>query len=109
MRSLQRVSRAGHTPRPDGFEDTASILGGGHASEAAKCGIEGFILQVVRMVIFSPSVGLPEFNHGVRNRRTVAIKDSAGQANALSFGVWAAERAIKIRRQAQVEEWTNSL
>lgn len=61
------------------------------------------------MVIFALGVGLPEFKHGVRDRRTVAIQDAADQAESFAFSAWAGERAIKIRRQSQVKEWTDGL
>ena len=60
----------------DGGEAEASLVVGGDAAVACEARLQWFVLRVVRMRVLSVRVGLPDFEHAVRDRLAVAIEDA---------------------------------
>ncbi len=76
--SLKNISGSGHASRLDRLKRAVPVVRRAHASETQERGIHNFILSVVGMIVFAVCVGLPYLNHGIRNRRSIAIEHATG-------------------------------
>src|SRR5215472_14646121 len=85
MCCLKSVVVSRHLAWFDGFECAGAVFVCGKASKSIECRIERFLLRIVRMAVLSVCIGLPDFDHCIVERRTIAIKHAAGDADALAF------------------------
>src|SRR6266481_3307164 len=95
----------------DGFELATPILSGCQSSEANPTRLYCLWLQIVRMVVFAVSVGLPDFKHRIIERRALAVQYSASQPNAFALYLRTGNAldAVLAGGQLKVEKWADSL
>lgn len=74
--------------RFDRREPKAAALISSDTSVSFEPGFERLVLMVVGVSVFAVSVGLPDFECGVRNRNAVAIQNSSLERNALTWNFW---------------------
>jgi hypothetical protein len=62
------------------------------------------------MVVLAVRVGLPQFNHGIRDRQSIAIEHAADHCHALSLDIFAGNaRERSLVSEAKMKVWPNSL
>src|SRR6185437_8871930 len=76
MRGLRLAVRSRHRTRLDGVEAVDAFLVGRRAAEAGEFRVWARFLAA-RMGVAALRVGLPDFDHGVVNRLTVAVENAA--------------------------------
>src|SRR6185437_4657786 len=110
MRRLQRVAAAWHRARLHRGEAIDAVLIGKGAAEAAEMRIERLVLRVLGMRVFAGGIGVPDFNNGVGQRRTVAVGDSALDHDLVALRLTAAGEVGPFRpQQSEMEKWTGGL
>jgi hypothetical protein len=73
-------------------------------------GIVGGAPRIVRMVVCTGRVGLPEFDHGVAHGCAIAIQYAAGKPDALALGFWASHATERlIHGELEVKKRADSL
>ena len=87
-------------PRFDGAEAVIPFTIGQGAAYATKVGIQRCQVTVVLMAITTASVGLPNFNQGVRNRFAVLIAHATREDDPLANRQTA---IVEIEQQVVVE------
>src|SRR5262245_37723603 len=85
MRILYRWDRTRHSPWFHGVERETTRLVCARAAPTEKICIQRFLLLVVRMVVATVGVGLPDFDHRVRNGFSVTVENAPLDANPFSW------------------------
>jgi hypothetical protein len=109
MRSLLLAFRPRNGPGLYRGESEDAILIHGNASISSESGIEWLVLLVFGMCVLSIGVGLPDFEYGIRDGNSVAIKDVA--LNDYAFAAHPVRRQIVTVQplQPNPEVWSNRL
>jgi hypothetical protein len=109
MWSLFPAFRSGHGPGLNRSESKDAILIHGNASISSESGIEWLVLLIFGMGVLSIGVGLPDFEYGIRDGNSVAIKDAA--LNDYAFAAHPVRRQIVTVQplQPNPEVWSNRL
>jgi len=79
--------------RPDGCEGAAAAFIGGESTKSREVWINAGILRIIGMVILPFRVGLPDLNHGIRNRDAFAIEHANPQPHAFTSGLGSNQRS----------------
>src|SRR5215472_9628656 len=110
MRCLRSVIGPWDATGPYGLKLHPAPGIGPHPTKSLASGVECFFLRVLRVIVFSFRISLPDFHHSVWHSCAVAIKNSAHQRDALTFGSRLGDRTNRARTgKAEVKIWTNRL
>src|SRR4030095_15404644 len=85
MRCLHGVSRPRHRSRFDRFKAIEAIFVGSRTPPAREARIERLLLLIVRVIIATVSIRLPDFDHSVRYWFSIPVEDAALDADPLSL------------------------
>jgi hypothetical protein len=89
MRRLQLTVGAGYLTGFYSFKHAAPVFARRHASKTAEYRDSRFLPSIFWMVVLAVRVGLPQFNHGIRDRQSIAIEHAADHGHALSLYIFA--------------------
>jgi hypothetical protein len=109
MRSLLTAFWSGHGPGLNRSESEDAIPTHGDASESSESGIERLFLLVFEMCVLSIVVGLPDFDYGIRDGNSVAIKDAALNDYAFAADPFRRQIVTVQPLQPNPEVWSNRL
>ena len=97
--------------RLNSFKYAPAILSRRQAAKAYPSRIELLRLGIIGMVVLSIRVGLPNFQHGIVDRETIAIQHAKRDPHALppGLGTGNAVETVLVSGQLDCEKWTDRL